>query len=163
MSAAFLKAVVVLGGIFVIFPVLLFFGLRWLARPLIRRTQASSQIGLVITPAGYILYGCQVLYMLVCVIAYNIDPASWLGAVLHTNDGLLGAIAIAVVGFNVVAIGLTRVGYPPLASPGRGVTSNNRFERSRGRVFGEPRRGSKIGINQLRFTSAHLRVAQSHR
>jgi hypothetical protein len=114
MSAAFLKAVVVFGGIFVVFPVLLFFGLRWLARPLIRRTQASSQLGLMITPAGYILYGCQVLYMLVCVVAYNIDSTGWLGVILRTSDGLLGAIVIAVVGFNVVAVGLTRVGYPPL-------------------------------------------------
>jgi len=114
MSAAFLKAVVVLGGIFVVFPVLLFFGLRWLARPLIRRTKASSQFGLMITPAGYILYGGQVLYMLVCVVAYNIDSTGWLGVVLRTPDGFLGAIVIAVVGFNVVAVGLTRVGYPPL-------------------------------------------------
>src|SRR5260221_4198136 len=29
--------------------------------------------------------------------------------------------------------------------------ANNRFERSRGRVFGEPRRGSMIWINQLRW------------
>jgi hypothetical protein len=113
MPAAFLKTVVILGGVFVVFPVLLFFGLRWLARPLIRRAQASSPIGLVITPSGYILYGCQVLYMLVCVVAYNIDPTGWPGSALHTSDGLLGAIAIAVVGFNLVAIGLTRVGYPP--------------------------------------------------
>jgi hypothetical protein len=114
MSAAILKSVVVLGGIFVVFPVLLFFGLRRLARPLIRRTQASSQFGLAITPAGYILYGCQVLYMLVCVVAYNIDPTGWLGSALRTSDGLVGAVAIAVVWFNVVAIGLTRIGYPPL-------------------------------------------------
>jgi hypothetical protein len=119
MSVGVLKAVVVLGGIFVVFPLLLFFGLRWLARPLIRRTRASSQLDLTITPAGYILYGCQVLYMLVCVVAYNVDSVGWLGAVLRTPDGIFGAIAIAVVGFNVVAVGLTRVGYPPLRRQAR--------------------------------------------
>jgi len=41
--------------------------------------------------------------------------------------------------------------------------SNNRFERSRGSVFGEPRRESMIGINQLRSVSAQARVAQPHR
>ena len=46
---------------------------------------------------------------------------------------------------------------------GSGVTPNNRFERSRGRVFGEPRSGSMIWINQLRWSSAQPRVAQPHR
>jgi hypothetical protein len=41
--------------------------------------------------------------------------------------------------------------------------ANNRFERSRGGVFGEPGRGSMIYINQLRLTSAQPRVAQPHR
>ncbi len=31
----------------------------------------------------------------------------------------------------------------------RDATPNNRFERSRGRVFGKPRSGSMIWINQL--------------
>ncbi len=44
-----------------------------------------------------------------------------------------------------------------------GLPSNNRFERSRGRAFGEPRRKSMIWINQLRWTSAHSRVAQPKR
>jgi hypothetical protein len=39
----------------------------------------------------------------------------------------------------------------------------NKVERSRGRVFGEPRRGSMIGIKQFRLTLAKPRVAQPHR
>ena len=43
-------------------------------------------------------------------------------------------------------------------------TSNMRLERSRGvSVFGEPRRGSMIWINQFCFTSAQSRVAQPNR
>jgi hypothetical protein len=42
-------------------------------------------------------------------------------------------------------------------------TSNNRFERSRGRSFGGPRRESMIGIKQLRLTATQPRVAQPHR
>jgi len=43
------------------------------------------------------------------------------------------------------------------------TSSNNRFERSRDCVFVEPKRGSMIGINQLRFASAQPRVAQPQR
>jgi hypothetical protein len=39
--------------------------------------------------------------------------------------------------------------------------SNNRLERSRGRIFGGPRRESMIEINQLRLSS-RTRVAQPH-
>ena len=46
---------------------------------------------------------------------------------------------------------------------GRGPSANNRFERSRGRVFDEPRRGSMIGIKCLRLTLAKPRVAQPGR
>jgi hypothetical protein len=42
-------------------------------------------------------------------------------------------------------------------------TPNNRFERSRGRIFGGPRRESMICINQLSWSSAQSRVAQPHR
>jgi dihydrofolate reductase len=43
------------------------------------------------------------------------------------------------------------------------ATPNNRFERSRGRLFDEPRRESMIGINQLRLSATQSRVAQTHR
>jgi hypothetical protein len=41
--------------------------------------------------------------------------------------------------------------------------SNNRFERSRGRVFGGAGRGLMIWINQRRLSSAQTRVAQPDR
>jgi hypothetical protein len=40
------------------------------------------------------------------------------------------------------------------------TASNNRLERSRGRVFDEPWRESMIGIKCLRLTLAKPRVAQ---
>ena len=43
------------------------------------------------------------------------------------------------------------------------VPSNHRFERSRGRVFGGPRRGSMIRIKKLRLMAPHSRAAQPHR
>jgi hypothetical protein len=46
---------------------------------------------------------------------------------------------------------------------GRGPSANSRFERSRDRVFGGPRRDLMIRINQLRLMSTQPRVAQPHR
>ncbi len=43
------------------------------------------------------------------------------------------------------------------------LTSNNRFERSRGHVFVEPRREPMIEIKCLRLTLVKPRVAQPHR
>jgi hypothetical protein len=43
------------------------------------------------------------------------------------------------------------------------ATPNNRFERSRGRVFVEPLREWMIRINYLRFAPTQPRVAQPHR
>jgi hypothetical protein len=60
---------------------------------------------------------------------------------------------------------MNRVGVPlgiPNSCPSR-ESSNNRLERSRGRVFGEPRRESMFEINQLRLSLAQPRVAQPHR
>jgi len=42
------------------------------------------------------------------------------------------------------------------------LASNQRFERSRGRLFGEPRRESMIEINPFRLSPAQPRVAQPH-
>jgi hypothetical protein len=45
----------------------------------------------------------------------------------------------------------------------RWESSNNRFERSRGQVFVEPRRESMVEIKCLRSTLTKPRVAQPHR
>jgi hypothetical protein len=114
MSLVILKPIVVLGSIFLVFPVLLFFGLRRLARPMIRRMQTTSRLRLILTPAGYIVFGMQVLYMLACVVAHTIYSAGGLGEFLRTYVGFFCAIAVGIVGFNVLAAGLTRAGYPLL-------------------------------------------------
>jgi hypothetical protein len=43
------------------------------------------------------------------------------------------------------------------------MTSNNRFKQCRGRIFGEPRRGSMTGINCLRLAPAQPSVTRPHR
>ena len=65
------------------------------------------------------------------------------------------ALAVCVFGMPRVWICHARFG---VSDP-----SNQRFERSRDRVFGGPRRESMIEINQLRWMPAQPRVAQPHR
>jgi len=65
------------------------------------------------------------------------------------------ALAARLLRMSRVRICLTRFG---VSNP-----SNNRFERTRGIIFGEPRRGSMIRINQLRLMAMQSRVAQPNR
>jgi hypothetical protein len=108
-----IKALVVLGGIFVVMPVLLFFGLRWLARRWIR-TRPSSQLATEITPAGYALYSCQVLFLLECVAAYQLDPTGPFGAFLHTPVGVVVSLLGVLLVLFLAAASLNHLGYPPM-------------------------------------------------
>jgi uncharacterized membrane protein YesL len=113
MSMHFLRAVAVLGGLFVVFPALLFFGLRWLVQPLIR-SRAASRVFSTITTVGYLFYGCQVLFFLACSVAYELDPTGRLGSALQSPNGTMATMLIAVLGFSAIAAVLTRLGYPLL-------------------------------------------------
>ncbi len=110
----YLRAILVLGGIFVVIPVVLFFVLRRLARPLIRAQSATSSVSREVTPTGYIVYGFQVLFAVVCTVAYNLGPQRGLGSLLHSTDGIVAAICVAVFGVTIAEAILKRVGYPLL-------------------------------------------------
>jgi hypothetical protein len=109
-----LRAILVLGGIFVVIPVVLFYVLRRLARPPIRAQSATSSVSREVTPTGYIVYGLQVLFAVVCAVAYNLDMQRGLGSLLHSTDGMVAAICIAVFGVAIADAILKRVGYPLL-------------------------------------------------
>jgi len=115
MSAHFIKGVAILAGVFVVIPVVLFFVLRRLVRPLIR-AQEGSAVNPQITPTGFIFYGLQVLFMVVCPAAYSLDPQGRLGGLLHTTDGIVGAILIFTVGGRIGESALRRAGYPVVRS-----------------------------------------------
>jgi len=72
------------------------------------------------------------------------------------------SIVYAVLGMSCL-YWRTLMGRDVLAIGARGLSANNRFERSRGSVFGGLGRGSMIWINQLRLTSTQPRVAQPNR
>ena len=81
------------------------------------------------------------------------EGAGWLRKVIF--------LAVYVGGmYYVCKVIILIVVFLPLTD--RPHASNNRFERSRGRVFDGPRRESMIQLNQLRWSSAQPRVAQPH-
>ena len=79
------------------------------------------------------------------------------GAMVDEASARRFVVALAVCVFGMPRVWIYRVRFRV------GDPSNQRFERSRDRVFGEPRRGSMIGINQFCLSSARPRVAQPHR
>lgn len=107
------KGIAALFGIFVVCPVLLFFVLRWLLRPLIRRAKAATAFGVEVTSVGYLLYLAQVIFLIVCVVSYKLESPIWLSAALHTRAGQIAAIIVAVLAFNISASWLSRRGHPP--------------------------------------------------
>jgi ATP-dependent Clp protease adapter protein ClpS len=110
MSPGALEAIAVLGGVFVLLPILLFFGLRYLARRLLR-SPASFPLGQKLTRVGYAFYASQVIFIFGCIFAYHFDR-SGIGETLHTLPGFFGAVAIGVLGFYLADILLKRAGYP---------------------------------------------------
>jgi hypothetical protein len=98
-------------GIFVVFPVVLFFGLRSLERRWIK-PRSSSPMRSVVTPAGYLLHGSQVVFLLGCAVNYELEPTGPLGASLHTVPGLVLVLLGSTGGFALAAVILARLGYP---------------------------------------------------
>ena len=112
------NALALLGGIFVVLPVLLFLGLRWLARRWIR-THPSSRGAPEITPAGYVLCGFQVLFLLADAAAYRFDPIGHFGAFLHTPIGVMLSLLGVLLVLFLAAAYLDHLGYPPTRDKGR--------------------------------------------
>jgi ATP-dependent Clp protease adapter protein ClpS len=112
MSPRVLEAIAVLGGVFVVLPILLFFGLRYLVRRFVRGP-ATFPLGQRLTRAGYVFYASQVIFIFGSLLAYHFDRTG-IGETLHTVPGFLGTVAIAIVGFYFAEILLRRAGYPLL-------------------------------------------------
>ena len=110
MSPRVLEAIAVLGGVFVVLPILLFFGLRYLVRRFVRGP-APFPLGQKLTRVGYVLYASQVIFIFGCVFAFHFDQTG-IGDALHTLPGFFGAVAIAIPGFYFAEILLRRSGYP---------------------------------------------------
>jgi ATP-dependent Clp protease adapter protein ClpS len=104
-------ALLLLLGIFVIFPVGLFFALRWMARRWLRHRLAHPYAA-KLTPSGLVVYACMILVLLYAAVKYQIESHSAVGTFLHKPGGVvigLGAVALVVGYLEVI---LRRIGRP---------------------------------------------------
>ena len=108
----------ILFGIFVVFPVTLFFFLRWLAFRILKPKRDVAGMR-VITPIGFVFYGCMVLVMIALCAAYQLQPAGPLGAFLHQPAGLLAAVLLLFFGSSVAEVLLRKFGTPTVRDRAR--------------------------------------------
>ncbi len=96
----------------------------YFGRKLSRHVQThspDSDLTVHVTPSGNVLFACLVGFWILCAISRNLAPASNLGALLSTTDGI-AAVAIASIFFGAVAAAiLEKLGYP-IAERGGGGT-----------------------------------------
>jgi hypothetical protein len=105
-------------GIFVLLPIALFFAARWLVFRIIGRRRAPQEIQ-TITPAGFALYACLTLVLIVFCAAYQVQPDGPLGSFLHRPMGLLAALLLTFVGFGVAETLLRKFGAPTMRDKDR--------------------------------------------
>lgn len=110
MEVQWLRLIVVLAGIFVILPVILFFGIRGLLRRVWKVDSASSYSNRV-TTVGLIVYGCQTLIFVLLMAAYSGDPNGTVGSFLHKPGALVGAFVISGIGVGLVGKQLAKRGH----------------------------------------------------
>jgi ATP-dependent Clp protease adaptor protein ClpS len=92
-------ALLLLLGIFVLGPVALFFGLRWLARRWLRSSPAHPY-AVKVTPWGFVVTACTTLVLLYGAVEYQLEPDSALGAFLHEPGGVvMGLFVLLLVGY----------------------------------------------------------------
>ena len=101
----------ILLGMFVVFPVALFFGLRWIAFRSLRQKRSALGLG-VVTIAGFALYACLVLVLAAIVFAYQTQPHGRIGTFLHQPGGVVVAVLLALAGCSLAEWWLRRVGHP---------------------------------------------------
>jgi len=106
-----MAAVILVLALLLLFLVGLFFAARWLARRWLKLRPTSDLAG-VITPTGFALNGCFVLVLIVGKAAREIEPNGPLGAFLNQPGGQIAGVLIAVIGYNVAAAALSRLGHP---------------------------------------------------
>ena len=99
---------VVLGAILVA----LFGSALWAGRRWAKRHPSADGAKQVITPTGFVLYGCQTALLLVGCAARELQPHGPLGEFLNTPAGVVAYLVFLIVGFSIAAHALRKLGHP---------------------------------------------------
>lgn len=76
-------------------------------------TQASRiKFPLKVTLTGSALWACLVGFWVVCAVARELRPASFLGEFLHTIDGIASVVAGSILLAVIAGLVLEKLGYP---------------------------------------------------
>jgi hypothetical protein len=108
MIGRFIVLVVVLTAI----PIALFAGALWAGRRWAKRHPSAKGAQQVITPTGFVLYGCQTLLLFFGFAARELEPDGPLGEFLGTPAGVIAYLVCLIVGFSLAAHTLGKLGYP---------------------------------------------------
>jgi hypothetical protein len=109
-----LKAIALLLAIFVVFPIVLFLGLRRLARRWLRRQPRAGGAGSSVTTAGYALFTIQTPILFIGAAARQLEPSSLLGQFLNRPGGLLAGFLPVLLGVTILGTALSKLGCPPI-------------------------------------------------
>src|ERR1700738_2790346 len=79
----------------------LFGGALWAGRRWIKRHPSASGARQVVTPTGFVLYGCQTLLLFVGLAARELQPHGPLGEFLGTPAGVVAYLMCLIIGFSI--------------------------------------------------------------
>lgn len=106
--------------------VVVFGGALWAGKRWIKRHPSANGATQVITPTGFVLFGCQVLLLIVGFAARELEPHGPLGEFLGTPAGVVAYLVCLLVGVSIAGHALRRLGYPVFRVRGRGTNKLKR-------------------------------------
>jgi hypothetical protein len=98
--------------LFVVFPVGLFFGIRWLAFRYLPQEKRVHHRMLAITPSGFALCGCLLVALLLLFSAPQLQPNGPLGTFLRQPGGMVAGILLIMVSCTIAERILRKLGHP---------------------------------------------------
>lgn len=113
-----LRALLSLGAVtVVVIGLVIYFGLK-LSKVVQSRAQQgdsktiNSLFGSRLTLTGTVVFACLVGFWIVCLVARQLRPESWLGAFVDTVDGVIAVLSGSIIVAGLAGAILEKLGYP---------------------------------------------------